>query len=103
MSMNLSGMTAKELKALKRKIDKELQGREKIDKKKAREALRKTAKEFGFNLNELVGRSSGGAQSRPRYQHPSDASLTWTGKGRQPKWIKDWIASGRSLAELEIK
>lgn len=103
MSVNLSGMSSRELKALKRKIDKEMEKRVKDEKKKAREALRKIAKEHGFSLNELVGSAKNRAASAvAKYRHPSDSGLTWTGKGRQPKWVKEWLEKGRKLADLEI-
>jgi len=103
MSVNLSGMSSRELKALKRKIDKEMEKRVKDEKKKAREALRKTAKEHGFSLNELVGGSKGrSTAAAAKYRHPQDAGKTWSGKGRQPNWVKEWLAKGRKLADLQI-
>ncbi len=40
--------------------------------------------------------------SAPKFANPDDPSQTWTGKGRQPAWVKDYIASGKSLDEIEI-
>ena len=37
-----------------------------------------------------------------RYAKPGDPSVTWTGRGRNPTWVKTHLASGRPLAELEI-
>jgi ParB/RepB/Spo0J family partition protein len=37
-----------------------------------------------------------------RYRNPSDPCQAWTGRGRQPKWVSDWIASGKSLDGLEV-
>ena len=37
------------------------------------------------------------------YRHPENAALTWTGgRGRPPKWIKDWEAAGRSREEVRV-
>lgn len=36
------------------------------------------------------------------YRHPQHKK-TWTGKGQQPQWIKDWLADGKTLEELEQK
>ena len=27
--------------------------------------------------------------------------LTWGGRGQKPAWIQEWLAEGRSLAEIE--
>ncbi|QLG87676.1 H-NS histone family protein [Chitinibacter bivalviorum] len=36
-----------------------------------------------------------------KYRNPNDPSQTWTGRGRQPAWIQDWVANGGTLEELE--
>ncbi len=38
-----------------------------------------------------------------RYRHPEKADLVWSGKGKKPKWVADWIAAGKPLTELETK
>ncbi|WP_367180595.1 H-NS family nucleoid-associated regulatory protein, partial [uncultured Jannaschia sp.] len=32
-----------------------------------------------------------------KYRHSENASLTWSGRGRQPGWIKGALENGRSL------
>jgi len=39
----------------------------------------------------------------PKYRSPVDPSLTWTGKGPRPAWVKEQIAGGKSLKDLQIK
>ncbi|MFW6312537.1 MAG: H-NS family nucleoid-associated regulatory protein, partial [Spirochaetota bacterium] len=34
------------------------------------------------------------------YQHPEDPSTTWSGRGRKPGWILEWIESGKAVEEL---
>lgn len=36
-----------------------------------------------------------------RYRHPNIPGLTWTGKGRKPQWVADWISAGKPLADIE--
>jgi ParB/RepB/Spo0J family partition protein len=38
-----------------------------------------------------------------RYRNPNDPSQAWTGRGRQPRWISQWIESGKSLKDLEVE
>lgn len=42
------------------------------------------------------------AQAAVVYQHPDDPNLTWSGRGRPPKWVSLWLreADGRSLDDL---
>lgn len=36
-----------------------------------------------------------------RYRHPTSPMQTWTGRGRAPKWVRDWIEGGNSLEGLQ--
>ena len=43
-----------------------------------------------------------GQKTPPKYRTPADASQTWTGRGRQPGWIKEALADNKSLDAFEI-
>jgi len=38
----------------------------------------------------------------PAYRNPDNSAETWTGKGRQPKWLRDALANGLRLEDLAI-
>jgi DNA-binding protein H-NS len=38
----------------------------------------------------------------PVYRNPSNSAETWTGRGRQPKWVRDALAAGLRLEDLTI-
>lgn len=38
----------------------------------------------------------------PAYRNPNNSAETWTGKGRQPKWVRDALARGARLEDLAI-
>ena len=38
----------------------------------------------------------------PKYVNPEDASVTWTGKGRKPKWFDQALAAGITPDQMEI-
>lgn len=44
---------------------------------------------------------SAGSKVAPRYK--DEAGNTWTGRGRQPKWVVSALSSGRSLESLLIR
>lgn len=60
-----------------------------------------TARELGFGDKGVVVRSSSMAGSTvpPKYRLHDK---TWTGRGRQPKFIEEYIASGGTLDDLRI-
>lgn len=37
-----------------------------------------------------------------QYRHPEEPSLEWTGRGRKPRWVELFLASGRTLEDLKI-
>jgi DNA-binding protein H-NS len=112
MAINLKSMTRKELEKLRVDVDRELKRTIERDKKAAIAAAQKAAREHGFALSDITDEPKAPkpkkkAPKKPpaaaKYQHPEDPSATWTGKGRQPNWIKEAEAAGKSRDEFLIK
>ncbi|UGQ45617.1 H-NS histone family protein [Massilia endophytica] len=101
--MDLSNMSASDLRNLQEQIKRELKKRESQDLQKAREQIFAIAQSVGLPLKDLVanGRNKGGTVA-PRYHNPKDPSQQWTGRGRQPKWVREWLDSGKSMDDLRI-
>jgi DNA-binding protein H-NS len=38
----------------------------------------------------------------PKYRHPQNSTLTWTGMGRKPKWYIKALESGYDKEDLKI-
>lgn len=72
--------------------------------KEALAAAEAAAREMGFTLAELTGipGKKTKAVSPPKYQHPENSEQTWTGRGRQPDWMKDALESGQSKDDFLI-
>lgn len=102
--MELSKLSAAELRTLQEQVKKELRKRETEEVAKAREQIIAIAQKAGLSLKELIG-TGVRAKNGPapvRYRHPSDSSLHWAGRGRQPKWVKEWLDSGKSIDDLRV-
>jgi len=41
-------------------------------------------------------------ETKARYQHPDDASLLWSGRGKPPVWMQALLDQGRELEEFAI-
>ena len=39
----------------------------------------------------------------PKYRSSVDSTLTWTGKGRKPKWIQTYLDNGGDLEDWRVK
>ena len=102
--MNLTNLSVADLRSLQENIKLELKNREHREVADAREKILAIAKSVGVSVRELVGngvRTKSGPVAA-QYRNPGDASQQWSGRGRQPKWIKAWIDSGKSLDETRI-
>ena len=105
--MDLSALSVAELNKLLSDIPKEIIRREKGEKARVRKELEALAAAQGYSLEELLG--DAGATSKrvgkpvaAKYRHPEDGSLTWSGRGRQPKWIGEFLAKGGKIESLAI-
>jgi len=104
--MNLEKSTRAELLKLRADVDAALETLNHRRKAEARAAAESTAKEHGFNLSDLMHAEKTGkrkGQKNPaKYRNPANPSQTWTGRGRQPAWIKQALANNKSLDVYEI-
>jgi len=107
--MDLSNMSAAQLRNLQEQVKKELAQRETQERTRAIEQIQAIAKSVGASVEELVAGAKAGAKPKapgaevaPRYRNPADAAQQWTGRGRQPKWVKDWLEAGNDIEGLRI-
>lgn len=115
--MNLKDMSVAELNKLKKAVDKEIEHRKNLQRHKALGEIKSIAAKYGLKLEELVGSSASRGQPRKTrgkktatpaekkvlYRHPENPQLTWSGgRGRRPRWVREWLASGRSLDEARV-
>lgn len=102
--LDLNTLELPDLKQLQKDVAKAIENFESRKKAEAVAALEAQAKEFGFSLADLAGEAKGRKRgaSAPKYRHPENADITWTGRGRKPKWVAEHIAAGKDIADLEI-
>ena len=101
--LDLDRLSREELLQLRKDVDKALKDFETRRKQEAAAALEAKAKEMGFTLAELTGTSKRRKTATPaKYRHPENPELTWSGRGRQPRWIKEALDNGQSLDDFLI-
>lgn len=104
--INLEKLSFDELKLLEKDVQAAIVSFEKRKRNDALAAVAAAAKEHGYDLGDLLGddKSAKGKKQPlpPKYKHPKDASKTWSGRGRQPDWVKESLAGGKSLEDLLI-
>ena len=103
MDIDWDSLSLDELKQIKKQAEKTIAGYAGRQRKAARAAAEEAAKEHGFSLKDLLGgEAPAKSKSAAKYRHPENPAKTWTGKGRQPNWIKEGLAAGKSLEDFAI-
>jgi DNA-binding protein H-NS len=105
MAIDLEKMSDKELKELRLRVDKAITSLDSRRLAAARKAAEEAASKHGYSLSDLVGgKSAKGPKSKSpaKFRNPADAAMTWSGKGRQPGWIKEGLAKGKKLGDFAI-
>jgi len=103
---DLKSMPIAELLALQKAIPAELEARQREEKQNLLNEFRARARSLGMSLEEVVGAPVGrrgrGAKVAAKYVHPQNPSLTWSGRGKRPGWVREWLNAGRSIEELAV-
>lgn len=104
MAIKLDKLSLDELKSLQKDVAAAIASFEQRRKADAMEAVKAAAKSHGFSLDDLMGGKVAKTRTpaKPKYAYPENPSVTWTGRGRKPKWVVDALARGKSLDDLAI-
>ena len=104
MDIDINTLALKDLKDLQSQITKAIGSFEDRKKRAALAELEERARAMGFSLAELTGAASPRKRSPTvaRYANPADASDTWSGRGRKPRWFIAALAAGKSPEDLTI-
>lgn len=106
--MDLAKYSVAELKNLQVRISEEIENRKVSEKQKVLDEMKALAAANGYSLEELLGKAGkakkGGVRGpvAVKYRHPDNAGLTWTGRGRKPAWVTDWLAGGKKIEALAV-
>lgn len=125
MSMNIEGLSAQQLSDLIARANKRkkvLAKRKPANQVKA--AVAKLLKASGWSFEELYGAGGAATVARapaakparakgskgrslgkvaPKYRNPANPQETWTGRGRQPRWLAGETAAGKKLEDFLIQ
>jgi DNA-binding protein H-NS len=103
-SIDLSSLSLSELKQFQKDVQRAIEGFADRKKQEAMSALEAKAQELGYSLSDLFGtkktrKSSGTA---PKYRHPENPDVTWSGRGRKPRWFSAALAAGTKPEALAV-
>ena len=100
--------TYQELLAQKAELDKKIENARKQELSDAIAQIKTLMSQYGLTVADLGGKAGGtkssaakGSKVAPKYRNAATGE-TWTGRGRQPKWVEAALASGKKLTDLAI-
>lgn len=104
---NLDSLSLDELRDLRTRVDRAIKGYQERKRKDAIAAAEEAVRAHGFSSLADVTRARRSAKashssSVVRYAHPEDPNLTWSGRGRRPRWVNEYVDSGKSLEDLAV-
>ena len=103
MNIDLEKMGLKELRDLRGRVERTINSFEERKRREALAAAEEAARVHGFNLAELTGgKSRRGGIVAPKYANPEDPTMTWTGRGRKPRWVQEKLDAGKQLEDMLI-
>ncbi len=102
--IDLDKMSREELTQLRKDLDKALKTYDDRQRKEALAAADAAARDKGFSLAELTGGTAKKPRGSlpPKYRHPENPAMTWSGRGRQPAWYKELVEAGTPEKDLLI-
>ncbi len=102
--MNLNTLSLKDLKDLQSQVAKQIAGYEDRKRREALVELEEKARALGFTLAELTGTVVARKRTPAvaKYANPADASDTWSGRGRKPRWFDAALKDGHKPEDLAV-
>ncbi len=105
--IEIGSLDEAQLQELRSRIDARLKDLEERRRDEVIEKIRNLVHQAGLSARELTrlaGKSEGMRSAPPpKFRHPEKATVTWSGRGAVPAWVREWEAKGKSREALRIK
>ena len=106
--IDLDAMSVDEMWKLHEKISQVLSVRltsEKRELEKRLAQLRRENEMHSASTEQLAGPRERRKYPRvyPKYRNPDEPSETWSGRGKQPRWLAEQLRSGKQLDDFRIQ
>jgi DNA-binding protein H-NS len=65
-------------------------------------ALERRIDELGREFPKTSNQRRPYPKVHPKYRNPESPNETWSGRGKQPHWVRKLLASGKAIGDLRI-
>ena len=102
--------TLQDLLAQKAELERKIQETQRNERQAAVDKVRALMAEFGLSVEDLVGKATGPGRKKAATDGTRKAAVkyrdasgnTWSGRGLQPRWLKEALAKGKSLSDFSV-
>lgn len=101
-SVNVEKMSLKELVELEGRVRKAIASAKDRERAELKNKIASLAENAGFSVSELFGGGRKGTKVAVKFRNKDNPSETWTGRGRQPKWLAARLSKGAKLNDFAI-
>ncbi len=107
MSIDLSQMSQAELAALIAAASEQQKRKQREQIGEVRRTINAMAKEAGYTIEELFGFAKPAVEAQrkkveAKYRNTSNPAETWSGRGKQPRWMEAAVAGGKTRDDFKI-
>ncbi len=105
--INLDDLSLRELLKLDAEIKAAIPQKKAAEQRALKAKISDLAANNGFTVDELFGTTkrgvAAGTKVAPKYMNPDNPIETWTGRGRQPRWMVAALKKGGKAEKFLIK
>lgn len=107
MKVDISKLNYKELIELEKEVQKLIEIKREDEKKQFINTVKELSSQSGFDLEDIFDSVYKAKNKKTKkaveikYKGPNGE--TWSGRGRQPVWIKTALENGKILEDFEVK
>lgn len=107
-SLDLSVLSVSQLALLQEELDKQRASAQERERQAVKSRVVEVLESAGYSVADLHNLFPGSgrqtSQARAAYRHPTKRHVFWTGKGRKPQWLIEYVSvEGQTLDDLRVK
>jgi DNA-binding protein H-NS len=103
-AINVDKLQLKELLDLEARVKKAIVTAREREKTEVLQEMRALAQKRGLSIADVFGgaRGSKGSKVAVKFRNPDNPDDTWTGRGRQPKWLVAALKKGAKIDDFAL-
>jgi len=104
-AINVDKLPLKELIDLEARVKKAIVSARDRERSEVMQEMKALAAKRGLSITELFGATRGSAKGGKvavKYRNPDNPEDTWTGRGRQPKWLVAALKKGAKVDDFAL-